>query len=170
MAKWKSTTFSDVAGKAGGNLAVEIDGLDELFSFFDNLDDELAEQFAKSTMKKAGDLVATEAKTRCPVDTGKLRESISARQFRNGKVNDVQIGTNVKYGKYVEYGFGHKVSEGHEVGLSGKGGVMRTKAGHLHQFVKARPFMRGALSAKADEVTDLMEKELETFVAEHNRK
>jgi hypothetical protein len=50
-----------------------------------------------------GLLVASEAKKHAPVDTGRLRNSITAAQ--TGK--EVRIGTNVDYAKFVE--LGHRV-------------------------------------------------------------
>lgn len=49
------------------------------------------------------------AKTYCPVDTGRLRGSIS-HQRGSGMDRSVYIGTNVEYAPYVEYGTrkGHK--------------------------------------------------------------
>ena len=47
-----------------------------------------------------GLLVASEAKKHAPVDTGRLRNSITATQ--TGK--EVRIGTNVEYAKFVELG------------------------------------------------------------------
>ena len=38
----------------------------------------------------------------CPVDTGRLRNSITHTMSDDGKA--VEIGTNVPYGKYVHYG------------------------------------------------------------------
>ena len=42
------------------------------------------------------------AKLNCPVDTGRLRNSITHE--RRTEESAVHIGTNVEYGKYVEYG------------------------------------------------------------------
>ena len=42
------------------------------------------------------------AKLNCPVDTGRLRNSITHE--RNDKEGYVQVGTNVEYAPYVEYG------------------------------------------------------------------
>ncbi len=53
-------------------------------------------------LELVGAHVEGEAKTRCPVDTGNLRQSITH------KVNDaeasVRIGTNVEYAAHVEFG------------------------------------------------------------------
>lgn len=42
------------------------------------------------------------AKLNCPVDTGRLRNSITHE--RDDEEGQVQIGTNVEYAPYVEYG------------------------------------------------------------------
>jgi len=41
------------------------------------------------------------AKRKCPVDTGRLRASINTKQQKG---NTIQVGTNVEYAPYVEYG------------------------------------------------------------------
>ena len=51
-------------------------------------------------LEEAGALVAGEAKTRTPVNTGRLRNSIEYRVTED----DAIIGTNVEYAPYVEYG------------------------------------------------------------------
>lgn len=70
----------------------------------------------KQRVHTALDSVGAECETYaikdCPVDTGTLRNSITH------KVNDgerkVYIGTNVKYGVYVEYGdYSHTVGKKH---------------------------------------------------------
>lgn len=42
------------------------------------------------------------AKMKCPVDTGRLRNSITHQLAEGGKA--VQVGTNVEYAKFVELG------------------------------------------------------------------
>lgn len=49
---------------------------------------------------KGGEIVKSEAKSLCPVDTGHLRDSISKRAAGNS----CDIGTNVEYGIYQEFG------------------------------------------------------------------
>ena len=49
--------------------------------------------------------VESRAKQLCPVDTGRLRGSITTtRPVRRGKNLVVYVGTNVKYARYVEEG------------------------------------------------------------------
>lgn len=55
----------------------------------------------------AAEMVVSEAKRRCPVDTGNLRNSIE--WGRDGK-QAVIVGTVIRYGVYQELGFIHKHS------------------------------------------------------------
>lgn len=52
------------------------------------------------SLTEAGKLIETRAKLLCPVDTGNLRKSITS------EVKDLtaEIGTNVDYAPYVEFG------------------------------------------------------------------
>ena len=51
-------------------------------------------------------LVETEAKRRCPVDTGRLRSSIHTEMFTDDGQVIARIGTNVGYARYIEEGTG----------------------------------------------------------------
>lgn len=52
------------------------------------------------------------AKADCPVDTGRLRNSLTHEVRENE--NAVYVGTNVEYGVYVEYGdYAHTVGKKH---------------------------------------------------------
>lgn len=48
--------------------------------------------------------VQRNARLACPVDTGRLRASISVTEGRDGRGYFVDIGTNVDYAAFVEYG------------------------------------------------------------------
>lgn len=52
-------------------------------------------------LEESGLYVENAAKQMCPVDTGRLRNSITHQ--KSGEMSE-QIGTNVEYGKYVELG------------------------------------------------------------------
>jgi len=71
-------------------------------------------------MLALGVRVATEAKRRCPVDTGRLRSSIGVELTVSAAGPTVTVGTNVEYARYVEEGT---------------------------RYMAARPFLRGALAA-----------------------
>jgi HK97 gp10 family phage protein len=55
-------------------------------------------------LARAGVRVETKAKQRCPVDTGRLRSSISSQLDIGEGVPAVVIGTDVEYAIYVELG------------------------------------------------------------------
>lgn len=54
----------------------------------------------KALLQTAADIVDV-AKQLCPVDTGRLKQSIGAEPLTKTRV---RVGTEVEYGKYVEYG------------------------------------------------------------------
>jgi HK97 gp10 family phage protein len=67
--------------------------------------------------------VENRAKQLCPVDTGRLRSSITQTPpIVSGSYVTIQVGTNVEYGAYLEYGT---------------------------RFMSARPFLLPALQAAA---------------------
>lgn len=55
-------------------------------------------------IEKACLLVEGDAKRMCPVDTGRLRASITHETEKSGDEVIGRVGTNVEYGVYVEYG------------------------------------------------------------------
>jgi len=57
-----------------------------------------------SNMAKATAIVERQAKEDCPVDTGRLRSSITGKQEREGDKIIGIVGTNVEYAPHVEYG------------------------------------------------------------------
>lgn len=63
----------------------------------------------KSALSEIADKAVESAKANCPVDTGNLRDSITYKQ-ENGTLT---VGTDVEYGKYVEYGSIHNPVASH---------------------------------------------------------
>jgi len=77
----------------------------ELMRDFNGMEEELLTQLEEE-LNEAGQMVAIQAKLLAPVDTGRLRRSIT---WRNERTNDgpvVHIGTTVEYAKFVEFGTG----------------------------------------------------------------
>ena len=69
--------------------------------------EQIAEALSKamaSALEEVGLLAERYAKKECPVDTGRLRNSITHTLDIRGASGDVYIGTNVEYGKWVENG------------------------------------------------------------------
>ncbi len=72
------------------------------------------------------------AKKICPVDTGRLRNSITHQQYDD---NTEVIGTNVEYAPYVE--LGHHTSGG--------------------KFIDGKPFLRPAAEGHTDEYKQIIQ-------------
>lgn len=69
-------------------------------SYKENVDDMLTEWIG-AIMGACGKIAEGETKKLCPVDTGRLRNSITYDVAEDGK--SVRVGTNVEYAKYVEF-------------------------------------------------------------------
>jgi len=71
----------------------------------------------KQATRDAGDAVASIAKSRAPVNTGDLRNSIQNNMFidSENKKYIATIGSRLKYSEYVEFGTrGHRTNNGTE--------------------------------------------------------
>ena len=68
---------------------------------------EHVEAAAKSALKDGVDSIVTEAKSRCPVKSGKLRDSIHAKSFSDGAfykiLADAKNDNGEQYGAVVEW-------------------------------------------------------------------
>ncbi len=77
-----------------------IENLDKLISKLEKLND------VNQAMEQACILVENEAKIKCPVDNGLLRNSITHYIEDNPDELVGVVGTNVEYAPYVEFGTG----------------------------------------------------------------
>lgn len=59
---------------------------------------------SENALRATGYAVQNTAKMLCPVDTGRLRASIYSRSGRDSRGYFVEIGTNVAYAAFVEFG------------------------------------------------------------------
>lgn len=101
----------------------------------------------KRALEICGGKAESYAKQLCPVDTGRLRNSITHQQADE---STELIGTNVSYAPYVE--LGHAQQPGRYVPALGK----RLKASH----VDGKPFLGPAVEDHADEYKAIFEREL----------
>lgn len=106
---------------------------------------------AKDMMRR-GQLVENQAKRLCPVDTGRLRSSITHELRQERGVPVVRVGTNVKYAVYVHEGTGI-YGPRHRMIVPVRAKALRFKvdskvvyAKHV-RGVRARPFLVEALNA-----------------------
>lgn len=92
-----------------------------------------AEQAARrKALEIIGGKAESYAKRLCPVDTGRLRNSITHQQYDE---NTEVIGTNVEYAPYVE--LGHHTSSG--------------------KFVPGKPFLKPAAEGHTAEYKNIIE-------------
>ena len=94
-------------------------------------------------LKAIGQEAEGYAKEECPVDTGRLRNSISSKVIEDEKA--VYIGTNVEYAPYVEYGTGKYADNGQ--GRQTPWFYVDDKGqGHYTQGMKPRHFLKKAVT------------------------
>lgn len=84
-------------------MGFEVQGIDKLMSALTALSNpNFADQALMKGLMLAGKQIQGTAKKLCSVDTGQLRNSIEVTEVSDG----VDVGTNVEYAPYVEYGTG----------------------------------------------------------------
>lgn len=118
------------------------------FTFTSHVAEVLAKKAsaAERALEKIGGTCETYAKKKCPVDTGRLKGSITHKL--EGK-EAVYVGTNVEYAPYVE--LGHDQEVGRYVPAIGK----RLVASH----VDGKPFIRPAVEDHVSEYKAIVERE-----------
>lgn len=94
---------------AGRTRDITFDGLDEAIRSLDKIADDLTGEAMQGGMRRAALVVEAGAKRKAPVDTGRLRSSITSAVTVTGfGARGVQgiVGTNVVYAPYMEFGTG----------------------------------------------------------------
>ena len=95
--------------------------------------DDITQQAIEIGMEKAVIFVKNQAKTRAPVDTGRLKNSISGRVTIGVKQIEGEVFTDVEYAPYIEFGT---------------------------ERAKAQPFLRPALYGNEDKITTIISREM----------
>ena len=80
-------------------MQISIEGVDGVINALQNL---VSGGKLQNALAMAGEVVRADAVDNCPVDTGRLRDSITSTVEGDSAV----IGTNVEYAPYVEFGTG----------------------------------------------------------------
>lgn len=83
-------------------VKVEIRGGKELAKKFRNMGRQTQDR-VDQILLKAGFMIERDAKNNTPVDTGRLRSSVSTRLVAANR-KSVEVGTNVKYARFVHDG------------------------------------------------------------------
>lgn len=116
------------------------------------------EQALDVSLMRAGFVIEGLAKEKCPVDTGRLRSSVTTATDRaegNG-VHSVTVGTNVEYAPYIEYGTGIYAENGNgrKTPWRWVGDSVKWKGGHTTRGSHAYPFLRPALAEGRDDAVE----------------
>lgn len=130
-------------------MGVSVDG-SEVIIQLDTIASNVLPEAIRKALEQSCLIVEGDAKVRCPVDSGQLRQSI------NHKVEDRtgQVSTNVEYAPYVEIGTGIYSSGGRQtpwVYQDTKGRWHRTSGGKPH------PFMKPALEQNVSKILNQFE-------------
>lgn len=129
-------------------MGVSVDG-SEVIIQLDNIASNVLPEAIRKALEQSCLIVEGDAKVRCPVDSGQLRQSI------NHKVEDRtgQVSTNVEYAPYVEIGTGIYSSEG---GGRQTPWVYQDAKGQWHRTSgqKPHPFMKPALEQNTSKIID----------------
>jgi len=115
-------------------------------------------ELVRAAVERGALIVEGEAKERCPADTGRLRNSITTTSTENG----CDIGTNVFYAPYIEYGTGihAEKGDGRKTPWNWEGTGKKWDGWHRTNGMPAQPFLRPALDTKKE---DVIEEISETF-------
>lgn len=138
---------------------MNIDGLDVLISRLERLGNkEIADAALRSGLKTGALMVQATAKQLCPVCEGQLRNSIVVTELPDG----VDIGTNVEYAVYQEYGTG---SRG-DPSVSHVTQKVSKVTGETYQYmgISPNPFMYPSLKANEQNVKNAVKERLELAI------
>lgn len=131
---------------------LEITGLTDVKAMLKKQRDDIP-QTLQVAMEKGALVIEGDAKRRCPVDTGRLRASITTATSVEGEQVVATVGTNIEYAAAVEYGTGVFAENGKGrktpwkwEGDGKKYGGWHTTSGH-----PAKPFLRPAYEARKHE-------------------
>lgn len=125
-------------------------------------------QILRAAMEKGALVIEGEAKRRCPVDTGRLRASITTAASVEGDQVVATVGTNVEYAAAVEYGTGvfSEDGKGRKTPWVWKGDGKKHGGWHTTSGYPAIPFIRPAYESRKLEamrvIAEFLKERLET--------
>lgn len=129
-------------------MGVSVDS-SEVIAQLGNISSNVLPDAIRKALEQSCLIVEGDAKAKCPVDSGQLRQSI------NHKVEDNAgwVSTNVEYAPYVEIGTGIYSSEG---GGRQTPWVYQDAKGEWHRTSgsKPQPFMKPALEQNTSKIID----------------
>lgn len=136
---------------------IEIKGLNSVIKDLNKLGKSISIPI-KSGITKATKKCQKRAKLLCPVDTGALRNSINTAIRAKAEEVEGEVGTNLEYAVYVEFGTGRR---GEETNTNTETDV-HYKADWKGQ--KAQPYMYPAYAETKEELPKILKEECDKFL------
>lgn len=93
------------------DIKFKLDGVDELDKIITKFMKMGNEAQVKRAFTQACMYIKSQAKLLCPVDTGRLRQSIAYKVTMSDGAIKGEIGTNVEYAEYIEFGTSKMVAQ-----------------------------------------------------------
>lgn len=143
-------------------MSIQLRGMEMLKKTLERLPEKSRKKVSRRALKKSAQIVEARAKDLCPVDSGKLRNSIKTKVTvgTRGEKAVISAGdSDAWYAQLVEWGFQHT---GH--GMRGK--RKPTKRG----FVDGKAFMRNAAEQTFEDTIDVFEETIADVVSEEMEK
>lgn len=122
------------------DVEVKIENLDEVLR---RISPEIYAEPLRTFWERAAIAVENLARTKAPVDTGRLRASMAHELDSASPPIWAKVGSNVAYAPYMEYGTGTQSD-----GPGGRGGVHWPPPGALDVWAQRHGFPSGAVVAK----------------------
>lgn len=136
---------------------IEIKGLNSVIKDLNKLGKSISIPI-KGGITKATKKCQKRAKLLCPVDTGTLRNSINTVIRTKAEEVEGEVGTNLEYAVYVEFGTGRR---GEETNTNTETDV-HYKADWKGQ--KAQPYMYPAYAETKEELPKILKEECDKFL------
>jgi HK97 gp10 family phage protein len=132
---------------------MKVNGLDKLMAKLDALGGNSKATLAKS-IDDCGTFVRDDARLRCPVDTGDLRQSIGKETKVTADRITTTVGTSMEYAPYVEFGTGQR-GEATNTNPNIDVSYRQDWSGQ-----KAQPYLYPALKDNEDQLAEKIKKDL----------
>ena len=149
-------------------MSVEFEGYEETLEDLQQMQEQFAGgNIMLAAMRDAALLVAREAKTLAPVDTGRLRASITPDAYKTRDGYEGVVGSNVLYAPYVEFGTRpHWPPPGALVPWAPRHGMSEGTARYIigTRGTKAHPYLIPAVENNVQGIARILERAVDKVI------